>query len=210
MKIITINREFGSGGREVGKRLADALGFAYFDTEIVEAIAERSKVDAEYVHDLLERGVFNDISLTFAHSFAYAPQYHKSFAIMEHQNQIVKELAAQGDCIIVGKNADTILKDQNPLKLFVHADMEYKIKRCMERAEEDEKNLTERQIKRKIKKIERARASDHAYYSEIRWGDKRGYDLCLNTTGLEIKSVIPALAEFAKAWFDKKKEKDGE
>jgi len=195
MKIITINREFGSGGREVGKRLADALGFAYFDTEIVEAIAERSKVDAEYVHNVLERGVFNEISLTFAHSFAYSPQYHKSFSIMEHQNEIVKELAAQGDCVIVGKNADTILKNENPLKLFVHADMEYKIKRCMERAEEGE-NLTERQMKRKIKKIERARASDHSYYSEIRWGDKRGYDLCLNTAGLDTKKCIEIIKSY--------------
>lgn len=205
MRIITINREFGSGGREVGKRLADALGFAYFDTEIVEAIAERSKVDPEYVHEVLERGVFNDISLTFAHSFTYAPHHHKSFAIMESQNEIVKELAAQGDCIIVGKNADTILKKEKPLKLFIHADMEYKIKRCMARAEEGEQ-LTEKQTKRKIKQIERARASDHSYYSEIRWGDKRGYDLCINTTGLEIKSVIPAIAEFAKAWFEKSHE----
>lgn len=203
MRIITVGREFGSGGREVGKRLADALGFAYFDFEIVTAIAERSELDADYVDSVIEKGVFSEIPITFGHSFAYIPQYnHAGFSIMENQSKILKELAAKGDCVIVGRNADVILKDMKPLKLFVHADMESKVARCFSRADENE-HLTERQMRRKIRQVDKARANAHAYYSETRWGDKRGYDLCINTTGLEIKSVIPSIAKFAEAWFEK-------
>jgi len=203
MKIITISREFGSGGREVGKRLADALGFAYFDDEIVQAIAERSELDADYVDSVIEKGVFSEIPITFGHTFAYIPYYqHTGFSIIENQNKILKELAAKGDCVIVGRNADVILKEHNPLKIFVHADMNSKIKRCVERADKDEQ-LTERQMRKKIRQIDRSRANAHAYYSEIRWGDKNGYDLCLNTTGMVIKTVVPSLAHFAESWFKK-------
>lgn len=203
MKIITISREFGSGGREVGKRLADALGFAYFDIEIVKAIAERSELDADYVDSVIEKGIFSEIPVTFGHTFTYIPYYqHTGFSIMENQSKILKELASKGDCVIVGRNADVILKEHNPLKIFVHADIESKVTRCKERADENE-HLTDRQLRRKIKQIDRSRANAHAYYSEIRWGDKRGYDLCLNTTDLNIKSVIPALAHFAEGWFEK-------
>ncbi len=203
MKIITISREFGSGGREVGKRLADALGFAYFDDEIVQAIAERSELDADYVDSVIEKGVFSEIPITFGHTFAYIPYYqHTGFAVIEHQNKILKELAAKGNCVIVGRNADVILKEYNPLKIFVHAEMNSKIKRCVERADKDEQ-LTERQMRKKIRQIDRSRANAHAYYSEIRWGDKNGYDLCLNTTGMTIKTVVPSLAHFAESWFEK-------
>jgi len=202
MNIITVGREFGSGGREVGKRLADALGYAYFDFEIVTAIAERSELDAAYVDSVIEKGVFSEIPITFGHSFAYMPHMtHTGFSILENQNKILKELAAKGNCVIVGRNADVILKDLRSLKLFVYADMDSKVKRCFERAEDGE-NLTERQMRKKIRQVDRARANAHAYYSELRWGDKRGYDLCINTTGVEVKTVIPALAKFAEAWFE--------
>lgn len=203
MNIITISREFGSGGREVGKRLADALGYDYYDTEIVETIAEKCELDPEYVDSILEKGVFTEISITFGHSFSYVPyQHHKGFSVIEKQSEIIKELAKKGNCVIVGRNADIILRKLKPLRIFVHASFDSRLKRCIERADESE-NLTERQLKRKIKAIDRARATTHSYYSEIRWGDKEGYDLCINTTNLQIKSVIPSLADYVKDWFER-------
>ncbi len=203
MRVITISREFGSGGRELGKRLADELGFAYFDKEIVTMIAQASELDENYVESMLEKHSWN-IPITYGTSFShmtytgYAPQT----AIISQQQKIIKQLASQGDCIIVGRNADVILESMNPLKLFVYADMDSKLERCRSRAKEGE-NLTDAQMIRKIKKIDRDRARNHLLLSDIPWGDRRGYDLMINTTGADIKATVPAVAEYAKAHFGK-------
>ncbi|MBQ8622867.1 MAG: cytidylate kinase-like family protein [Oscillospiraceae bacterium] len=202
MRIITISREFGSGGRELGKRLADELGFAYYDREIVTEIAKRASLDENYVDSVLEKGAMN-ISITYSSTMSHVTAInHAAASILREQQKIISELAAKGDCVIVGRNADIILEQESPLKIFVHADMESKIKRCYERAASGEA-LTERQMKSKIKKIDKGRYNRHALLSAIPWGDKRGYNMCVNTTNMEIKSLVPAVAEFAKAWFGK-------
>lgn len=203
MRIITISREFGSGGRELGKRLADELGFAYFDKEIVSMIAQSSKLDENYVESNLEKHSWN-IPITYGTSFAHISynQYMPQTTIVSEQQKIIKQIAAKGDCVIVGRNSDVILAEYNPLKLFVYADIDSKLERCRSRATEDEK-LTDRQMAKNIKKIDKGRASVHSMISDIPWGDRRGYDLMINTTGREIKSIVPTVAEFAKAYFTK-------
>lgn len=204
MKIITISREFGSGGRELGKRLADELGIAYIDREIVTEIAKNAQLDENYVDSVLEKGAWN-IPITYSSTMAHVGTInHPAQSIIHEQQKIITELASNGDCVIVGRNADIILESQNPLKLFVHADIDSKIKRCMARADEAE-GLTENQVKRKIKQIDKGRYNRHAILSHIPWGDKRGYHLCVNTTDMDIKSLVPSVAEFAKAWFEKEK-----
>ena len=202
MKIITISREFGSGGRELGKRLADELGFAYYDHEIVTEIAKRASLDENYVDSVLEKGAVN-ISITYSSTLSHVSAInHAAASIIREQQKIISELAAKGDCVIVGRNADVILENENPLKIFVHADMDSKIKRCCERASLNE-GLTERQMKAKIKKIDKGRYNRHSLLSAIPWGDKRGYNMCVNTTNMEIKALVPAVAEFARAWFER-------
>lgn len=202
MKIITISREFGSGGRELGKRLADELGFAYIDREIVTEIAKNAKLDEGYVDSVLEKGAWN-IPITYSSTMTHVNTInHPATSIIHEQQKIITELASKGDCVIVGRNADIILESQNPLKIFVHADIDSKVKRCLERADESEK-LTEKQLKRKIKQVDKGRYNRHAILSHIPWGDKRGYHLCVNTTDIKIKSLVPSVAEFARAWFDK-------
>ena len=202
MSIITISREFGSGGREVGKRLADAMGYAYYDREIVAAIAQRKQLDEGYVASALEGGLFRSVPIHFGRTFSYTtPLMTSTTGLFVEQHKLIRELAEQGNCVIVGRAADAILAEHRPFNIFVYADMEAKVRRCMERAEEDEK-LTQREMMRHIKRVDADRARYHEMFSDTRWGAKESYHLCVNTTGKSIKSLIPAVAQYAKCWLE--------
>ena len=198
MGIITISREFGSGGRELGKRLADALGYGYFDREIVTKIAENTKCDEEYVARSLEHGNFGFIPITFGRTFSY-PAYAPTDAVnlFSEQHKILKEIASKGNCVIVGRASDTVLKDFNPINIFVYANRESKIARCRERGNVD-CDVSEKEIEKSIKKIDSQRAKYHELFSDSPWGDKSGYHLCINTSGIEIKKIVPFVCEYVK------------
>ncbi|HJD32452.1 MAG TPA: cytidylate kinase-like family protein [Candidatus Eisenbergiella stercorigallinarum] len=202
MRIITISREFGSGGRELGKRLADALGFAYYDREIVSSIAEKCDLDEGYVENVLRKGLTINVPVTFGHTFYFYsdPASENELKVLNTQQQIIRELAQRGDCVMVGRCSGVILEKENPLRLFVYADMEWKVKRCRERASESER-LTDREFEKKIRQIDAGRARHQKLLSDRKWGDREGYDLCVNTTGVEIKKLIPGLKEYALCWF---------
>lgn len=203
MRIITISREFGSGGRELGKRLADELGFAYYDREIVSSIAEKCNLDEGYVENVLRKGLTINVPVTFGHTFYFYsdPTSENELKVLNTQQQIIKELALRGDCVMVGRSSGIILEKYNPLRLFVYADMEWKVKRCRERASAEE-HLTDRELEKKIRQIDAGRARHQKLLTDRKWGDREGYDLCINTTNLEIKKIIPGLKEMALCWFD--------
>ncbi|MGN0467751.1 MAG: AAA family ATPase [Acutalibacteraceae bacterium] len=203
MRIITISREFGSGGREVGKRLSDALGFEYYDREIISAVAQRSCLDEEYVDKLLERGIPKSFPITFGRTFSFPDSTQQNFTkLLIAQQQFISDIAKENkDFVIVGRAADVILKEYNPLNLFIYADMNAKVTRCRERASEDEKNLTDREFARRIKQVDLGRAVNRQLLADDGWGEKESYHLCINTTGVDIKKLIPALASFAESWF---------
>lgn len=200
MSIITVSREFGSGGREVGKRLADAFGYAYYDREIVAAIAAKTQMSEGYVANALEGGLFRNIPVHFGRTFSYTSAMMGSTTnLFVEQHKILKELAAKGDCVIVGRAADAILKEHRPFNLFVYADMEAKLRRCRERATEEE-SFTDKEMARRIKKIDTERARYHELFSDTPWGKKESYHLCVNTTDVSIKALVPALAEYVRIW----------
>ena len=203
MRIITISREFGSGGRELGKRLADALGFAYYDREIVSSIAEKCNLDEGYVENVLRKGLTINVPITFGHTFYFYsdPTSENELKVLNTQQQIIKELALRGDCVMVGRSSGIILEKYNPLRLFVYADMEWKGKRCRERASAEE-HLTDRELEKKIRQIDAGRARHQKLLTDRKWGAPEGYDLCINTTNLEIKKIIPGLKEMALCWFE--------
>ncbi len=208
MRIITVSREFGSGGRELGKRIADNMGIAYFDKEIITTVAERSELDEGYVEAVLDRGLFRDIPVTFGHSISNMSSFnYTTQKIISEQQKLICELAAGGDCVIVGRNADIILRDMQPLKLFVYADMPSKIERCRQRAPAGE-NLTDKEMAKVIKRINKSRARTHAYLSAIPWGDKEGYHLCVNTSDTDIKAMATLLSEYAEHWFARRTEEN--
>ena len=110
----------------------------------------------------------------------------------------MEELSKKSHCIIVGRCADYILRKQSPFRLFVYADMESKIKRCMERQTKEE-DFTEREMKRRIEGIDRERAKYYNYFSSQKWGARDNYDLMISTSGKNIKPVSVALAQYLKA-----------
>lgn len=202
MRIITISREFGSGGRELGKRLADALSFDYYDREIITAIAQRRGMDETYVAKTLEDHGWRDVPLTFRHSFVPSaiPHTVRTDLLLE-QTRVIREIAKTGkDCVIVGRNADVLLREYGPFNLFVCAAMEAKIRRCQERAAPDEK-LSFKELERKIRGIDKNRVRTRDIITGSRWGERGSYHLTVNTTGWEIKELTPAVAEFANRWF---------
>ncbi len=196
-KIITIGREFGSGGREFGRRLAEELSFEYYDKEIVTEIAKHTQLSEEYIHQIIECTPHRLYPITVGQSMSLVEDYSFSQAqsVFQAQSKILKELAEKSDCIIVGRCADYILREYNPFNIFVYADMESRIKRCMDRRSEEEMVLTEKQIKKRIKSIDRNRARYYSFYTGKKWGDKANYDLCINTTDTVIKDIIPVIAK---------------
>lgn len=204
MRIITISREFGSGGRELGKRMADEMGFAYYDREIITAIAQRKGLDENYVEHALDNTASAQFTFTFRQSFAlpHVIQTPQTDLLLE-QKKVIDSIAAAGkDCIIVGRNADVLLRDYRPMSIFVCAAQEAKVARCIERAGEGEK-ITEDDILRNMRRIDKNRARTREILSGSRWGDPAAYDLVINTTGWSIKKLAPAVAAFAKNWFEK-------
>ena len=199
-KIITVSREFGSGGRELGKRLADELGFAYYDREIVSALAEKTGMDENYLENQLEKtGVLN-FPIHYAQTFTQFPAVSDmTVQLLNLQQNLLRELAGREDCVIVGRAADSILEDYHPFRIFVYASPEAKLARCRNRSREGE-NLSDREILRQMKKIDKARAEYHDIISPTLWGQMMSYHLCVNTTGIEIKSIIPAVAEYCRQY----------
>lgn len=196
--IVTVSREFGSGGRELGKRLADALGFAYYDTEIITEIAKETNLNEEYIASMIEKG-FNGFNFHFGRTFS--TQYNQiAVEVLTAQHNIIKKIAEQKNCVIVGRGADIILAERKPLKLFVFSDTEAKIRRCREKRPEDS-NLSDKELTDRFSQIDMGRKKLHEQLSPSVWGDSRCYHLCINTSKLLIKDIIPAVAEFAKVWF---------
>ncbi len=204
MHIITISREFGSGGRELGKRLAEALGYAYYDREILTMLAERTDLDEAYLAHTLEESAPSALfPITIGQTFSVLPNYQAEYStqLLQKQTALIKELATKSDCVIVGRNADIILREQDPLRLFVHADMEARIARCRRREVSGE-DFTDKEYEKKIRQVDKNRAKTHGILATYDWGDRRGYDLCINTTHVTVRDIIPALAAYARTWAD--------
>lgn len=202
-KIVTISREFGSGGKEIGKRLSDKLEIAYYDEEIIAELAKETGLSEEYIKNISEKGMY-PVSFNFGRTFAkFNTMQSNQTEILIKQQEILKKIAKKGDCIIVGRGADVILKDYNTMNIFVYSDMESKIKRCKMKATENE-NLSEKELEKKIIQIDKDRRNFHNLISNSEWGDKKNYNLCINTSEVEIKEIIPALSEYIKQWFRRK------
>ncbi len=201
-KIVTIGRQFGSGGRELGKRISERLKIAYYDQEIITEISKRTALSETYVKQISESRPVMSYPIHVGHSFYPLPypMFQQSISIYTEQHTLLKELAEKSDCVIVGRCADTILKDDNPFRIFVYADMASKIKRCMERKPEGE-HFTEAQMKKQIAEIDKRRAKYYEFFSERKWGAKENYDLMVNTTGADIDKLSEALCTYLEDLF---------
>lgn len=203
MRIVTISREFGSGGRELGKRLADELEYDFYDREIITAIAKAKGVNERYVEQTLENHAWRHIPLTFRRSFSGAAMVQTGqISLLQEQTRVIKGIARAGkDCVIVGRNADVILAGEKPFSLFVCADMDAKVRRCVERAAEGE-DLSRRAMEGNIRRIDKIRAQTREMLTGSRWGQSGSYHLTVNTGGWSLRELTPALAALILRWFE--------
>lgn len=197
-KIITIGREFGSGGREAGRKIAELLGIAYYDREIITEIAKRTSLSEKYVQNVAEHKPVIPFPIHTGRTFwAVLPDYGQ--AVQQEQHNIIREMASKSDCVIVGRGADYILRELNPFRLFIYSDnMDSKIKRCKENSSSDYDNganMTEDELAKRIEQINKSRADYYEFYTGQKWGDKANYDLCINTAKIEIAKIAEFVAK---------------
>ena len=206
MKLITISRQFGSGGRELGRRLADRLGADYYDREIILDLADRQGLDPDYVRNILSHHGWHHYQLTYRNSFHQAMNHvPRQTELLVQQRQVIQEIAEAGnDCIIVGRDADVILQEYHPFRIYVCADLHARLERCLqhERKKPEEEQLTEKQILRGIRRIDNNRRHTREVLTGKASGDGTSFDLCVNTANWKIEKLTEAVADFSVHWFE--------
>ena len=148
----------------------------------------------EYVRQITEQKPVMSFPISIGRSFypMTDPLLDQNHAIFREQHQIIREMADKSDCVIVGRCGDYILRDLNPFRIFVYADMDAKIARCRERGKEDPP-LSDKELKQKITKMDKGRAKYYEFYTGQKWGDRLNYDVCINTSGRSIKELAAVL-----------------
>lgn len=178
-RIITISREFGSGGRFIGEEVAKQLGIKYYDKDIIAKIAEQSGFSPEYITEKAELSPKKGL---FAYAFSGRDVTGKSIEDMvyEAQRKVILEIAEKESCVIIGRNADFILKDKdNVLNVFIHGDMPEKVARICKLY-----NVTEEEAEKMMADIDKRRMTNYRFYTDQKWGMAKNYTLSLNSSEL--------------------------
>lgn len=198
-KIITIGRQFGSGGREIGEKLALKLGIPFYDKDLLKRAAKESGLCEEIFENFDEKPsssflyslVMDPYSLGYSNNGYDLPLNHKVFLAAF---DTIKKIADEGACVIVGRCADYALQDyDNVLNVFVQAPLEDRIKRISAKYE-----LSESKAKDMIYKKDKQRASYYNYYSSSKWADIKNYDLTINSSHLGIDQTVEVIAAIAQ------------
>ena len=206
MRIITISRQFGSGGRELGKRLSDRLGWDYYDKEIIETLAMEHGLEPDYVRRTLSNHGWHNVQLTYRNSFSHLGFDHSARTqLMLRQREIIKEIAELGsDFIIVGRDADIILQEEHPFRIYVCADLQSRLNRCLayEEKKPSEQRLTEKEILRNIRRIDKNRSRTREILTgKVRWNSSM-FDLTINAGNRDLKALAGAVSDFSLQWFE--------
>lgn len=195
-KIITVSRQFGSGGRSIGKMVADKLGYDYYDSELVERVAKETGFSEEYIADAGEYAPGKSM-LSYAFT-SPSPHGTKALNAADYlwsvQCKIILELAEKGNCVIVGRCADYILRERpDALHVFIYADTQYKAKRIVElygiTDKSPEKRLADKDAKRRV---------NYKYFTGRDWGDTENYHLSLDSAYFGHDECADIIAELAK------------
>ncbi len=192
--IITINRQFGSGGREVAKRLADTLGCAYYDKELLNIVAKEIGVSSELVDKLDETNISN-INYTFSRSFmSYSQLPIEDINISERK--LIQELAHKTKGIFVGRCANKILSEHNPLKVYIYSSsMDFRIDRCFDKVPSDLQTKLREDIEKEILAIDSKRSAYYKNKTGDDWGNVENYNLCIDTSKVSIKKAVEIIVK---------------
>ena len=187
-RIITISREFGSGGRTVGKRVAEKLGIPCYDAELVNKIAEESGYAKEYVEEQGEYTSGGWLSTILSDRSNGLTNQDRLWSI---QSRVITELAEQGPCVIVGRFADYVLREKaDCLTVFIHASLEKRAERIVKEYGETDESPEDR-----VKDKDKRRESYYRFYTDMKFGDARHYDLCLDSGELGLDKCVDIIAQ---------------
>ena len=196
-KIITISREFGSGGRTIGRMVAEKLGIPFYDKELVDQIALESGFAPQYVE---EHGEHSPGKSFFSYAFAHhgVPGVMNGLSTADFlwniQCNVILQLAEKGPCVIVGRNADYILKDRKDcLHAFIHADMDFRADRIVRLYGESEKSPEAR-----LQEKDKRRRVNYQHYTGRAWGTAQNYDICLNSSTIGIEECVDIIVAMAQ------------
>lgn len=192
-RIITISREFGSGGRFIGEEIARKLGIAYYDKNIINQIAEQSGLSPEYIKEKAELSPGKGL---FAYAFAGRTMAGKAVEdiIYEEQRKIILEIADKEPCVIIGRNADYILKDRKDvLNVFIHGELPEKTQRICQLHD-----VSEKEALKMMEDIDKRRMANYNFYTEQKWGKASNYTLSLNSSQLGYEMCEKIIIECIK------------
>lgn len=181
--IVTISREYGSGGYEVGRRVAERMNYKFYDKELIAHIADKFLIPESFVAateetELKKKNIFHEVFPVFTRTENENADY-----IFREQGKFIVQLVEEGNCVIAGRRADYYLKDNpNALHLFFYADQDFKVRRICET-----ENLSEDEAVKKIADMDRRRRTSYEYVTGRTWGDMHNYDrlICTSTLGLD-------------------------
>ena len=193
--IITISRQFGSGGHEVGKKLSEKLGIKLYDKELVEILAKQENLDTKYVAANEEKYMPSICPIMHGFSIPIYYQNAPTDEIFIKQAKLIKKMAEYGPGVFIGRCADYILQSFSPINCFIYSEMKERIKRKMSMVPSNVK-ITEYEMMRRIKDIDKQRAKYHEFYSDSKWGDMKEYDLCICTDKIGIDGAVEVIETY--------------
>lgn len=187
-RVITVSREFGSGGRTIGKMVAEKLGIPCYDAELIQKIAEESGYAADYIREEGEGVSGGWLSAIFADRSMGLTNQDKIWNI---QSRVIEDLAEKGPCVIVGRCADYILREKaNCLNVFIHASMEKRAQRIVQEYGEREESPEQR-----LREKDKRRAAYHRFYTDMKWGHSQNYHICLDSGTLGIDKCAELIVQ---------------
>ena len=190
--IITIGRQYGSGGREIGEKLAKRMKVPYYDKELLTEAARESGLSEELFLQSDEKPT-NSLLYALAMGNSYANRPPLNHTIFMAQFETIKKIAQNGPCVIVGRCADYSLRHmKNMVSVFVHASMEYRMERAI-----NQYHVPEKQAKGVLARTDKQRASYYNFYTDQNWSDVRNYDLALDSSKIGVEGAVDVILEYA-------------
>ncbi len=194
--IITIGRQYGSGGRRLAQMLSEHFNIPLYDKDLINRVSEETGIAGEFFKKVDEQPSDSFFSM-FLNSFSYGNSCNCEDSVLSGnslfcmQSKVIRNIAAEGDCIFVGRCADYILRDRDDvLSIFVTADLEDRIKRVAEY-----EGISEQSAKDVIEKADKSRAAYYNFYTEKRWGRGSSYDICLNSSKISLEQCMDIITQ---------------
>jgi len=204
--VITIGRQFGAGGRELGRALASRLGIAYYDKELLVEAAKEAGVSPEFFEKADERfpsfisGLFSFNLGSNPMSFYAGSTSISDDSIYKAQCDVIRSLASRGSCVIVGRSADYVLRDYPRVaNIYVHAPIDTRCRRIISRRNPGDSPLNLARTRAQAERTDKLRANYYNFYTDKRWGDARSYDLTLDSSLMPIDALADVVIAYINA-----------